>query len=153
MVSRGLDMAVCLLSIDDDEQLATEFRQSLFREKPLDATVEAAVSIDAQRIRRQDLPPTSHGRAEMMGKHMDFVDDSVPPTGPPEGWYQLWGGTYSNIYGGYVPQSVQRWGYVMWNEDRWDVPGGDGLLVKQWREDPDRAYDVMEDYDWTPGIY
>ncbi|KAJ4326739.1 hypothetical protein N0V84_002859 [Fusarium piperis] len=153
MVSRGLGMAIRLLSIDDDEQLAMEFRQSLFREKCPDASLKEAVSMDAQRISRYDMPRILPGRVEVMGgEYMGFMGDSVLPTEPPQAWVQLWGEMYSTIYGEYIPESVQRWGYVMWNKDRWNVPGGDKLVVKQWRQYPHCIYEVMEDYGWTPGI-
>jgi hypothetical protein len=47
---------------------------------------------------------------------------------PPLAWTWMWWGTYSNLYGFYVPDAVRRWGYVMWDAARLDCTGAKEVL-------------------------
>ncbi|KAI8716953.1 hypothetical protein NCS52_00990100 [Fusarium sp. LHS14.1] len=117
LLSRGLSTAVQLLATHDDEELVVKVRHCLRPSRHQDSTLQGALSKDAQSSRRYDLDVPPDPRDEMARNRscMEFTGDAVPPTGPPLGWLQLWGGGYSNIYGEYVPKCVQQWGYVMWN--------------------------------------
>ncbi|KAM0421324.1 hypothetical protein ACHAPT_010854 [Fusarium lateritium] len=133
-ITRGLGIAVQLLAIDDDDELV--------------------INTIAQYSRRNDLnvPPNIRDDAEIDRVPIKFAGDAVPATGPPFAWVRLWGEIYSNIYGEYVPESVQRWGYVMWNKERWDFMGGDRLVAKQWSTAPDRHEQISMDYLWAPTL-
>ncbi|RSL95474.1 hypothetical protein CDV31_013871 [Fusarium ambrosium] len=152
LLRRGLRTAVQLWATHDDEELIVKVREYLRSNRDLDSTLEDALSEIAQSTRRYELDVPPDPRDEMArDRHcMDFTGDAVPPTTPPSGWVHLWGG-YANIYGEYVPRTVQRWGYVMWNKERWDFPGGgDRLMDSQCRwpsDDPDVG-DIH--YSWRP---
>ncbi|KAH7268862.1 hypothetical protein B0J15DRAFT_233208 [Fusarium solani] len=152
MLSRGLRTTVQLLATHDDEGLVVKVRQCLRRSRNQDSTLKDALSEDAQSSRRYelDVPPDPRDEIARNRHCMDFTGDAVPPTEPPLGWVQLWGEGYANIYGEYVPKSVQRWGYVMWNKERWDFPIRHGLLERwcQWPSD-DLEVGYMH-YAWRP---
>ncbi|KAK4198574.1 hypothetical protein QBC40DRAFT_283561 [Triangularia verruculosa] len=57
-------------------------------------------------------------------------DDNDPP--PPLAWTLIWGGTYSNLYGYFIPEELARWGYVFWDAQRLEQSGGKELLMRQW---------------------
>ncbi|WAO92282.1 Hypothetical protein NCS54_00978400 [Fusarium falciforme] len=152
MLSRGLRTAVQLLETHDDEELVVKVRQCLRRSRNQDSTLEGALSEAAQSSRRYelDVPPDPRDEIARDRRFMDFTGDAVPPTGPPFGWVQLWGEGYANIYGEYVPKSVQRWGYVMWNKERWDFPIGHRLLERWCRWPSDDIQVGSMHYSWRP---
>ncbi|KAG8156539.1 hypothetical protein KVR01_013643 [Diaporthe batatas] len=52
---------------------------------------------------------------------------------PPLAWVLMWDGKYCNLYGEYIPDELRRWGYVMWDERRWNsIDGALGLLIRLW---------------------
>jgi hypothetical protein len=62
----------------------------------------------------------------------------------------LWGGKYANIYGGYVPESLKRWGYVIWDASRWTDIGANELFAMQWETAPELVEQIEFDYSWSP---
>lgn len=52
--------------------------------------------------------------------------------GPPLAWTLIWGGTYSNLYGYYIPEGMSHWGYVFWDAVRLERTGAKHLLKRQW---------------------
>ncbi len=44
--------------------------------------------------------------------------------GPPLAWATMWKGAVSNVYGFAIPTSVQAWGYVFWDAQRFVESGG-----------------------------
>ncbi|RYC62360.1 hypothetical protein CHU98_g3835 [Xylaria longipes] len=152
-VSRGLKMTARLLVIDDHEKLVSTMQRCLTHFRDLDAPMRQALGSVAQSDRREmsDNFPNARDEAEQRRDSIHFAGDAVPPDGPPFAWVALWGGKYSNIYGEYVPQSVRRWGYVMWDKRRWIDMGVDGnLVVRQWETSPDLVEEIEDDYNWTP---
>ncbi|KAK9442410.1 hypothetical protein VB005_03470 [Metarhizium brunneum] len=53
----------------------------------------------------------------------------------PLGWTIIWHGTYSNLYGYYVQDSIRRWGYVIWDAVRLERTNATEVLAQQWRDD------------------
>jgi hypothetical protein len=98
MISRGLGVMLRLLDIGDNDALATEMGRHLGPEHTKDVSLREMLEEDAQRDRRRRREP------------MHFAGDVVPPEGPPFGWLVLWGMTYSNLHGEYVPRTVREWG-------------------------------------------
>lgn len=76
--------------------------------------------------------------------------DAVPPDDPPLAWVLLWGGRYANIYEGYVPESLKRWGYVTWDASRWTDMGAKGLVAMQWETALKLVEQIEFDYNWSP---
>ncbi|RSL67974.1 hypothetical protein CEP54_002979 [Fusarium duplospermum] len=46
------------------------------------------------------------------------------PALPPVAWTQMWKDEYSNFVGGYTPDLLSEWGFVMWDEARFRDLGG-----------------------------
>ena len=51
---------------------------------------------------------------------------------PPLAWTMIWGGTYSNLYGCFIPDAMRRWGYVYWDAETLTRNGGEKVLMQQW---------------------
>ncbi|KAJ5662748.1 hypothetical protein N7462_011674 [Penicillium macrosclerotiorum] len=69
---------------------------------------------------------------------LPFEGDKVPnavKSYPPLAWTLIWQGTYSNLYGYYVPDTMRRWGYIMWNKSRLEETGALEVLARQWEEE------------------
>lgn len=151
-ISRGLKMVVRLLAIDDHETLVTTMQRCLTHDQSLDAPLRKSLGSLAQSDRREMSAsyPNARDTAEQRRDPMDFVGDALPPDGPPVAWVLLWDGKYANIYGDYVPVSLRRWGYVMWNESRWTDMGVKELIVMQWETAPGLIEEIKNDYNWSP---
>ncbi|KAK3904466.1 hypothetical protein C8A05DRAFT_31743 [Staphylotrichum tortipilum] len=82
----------------------------------------------SQHERRQVLVRNARDEAETRRDPIEFAGNAPPLLGPPAAWVMLWGGVSSNIYGGYVPETLQQgWGTAP-------------ELVKQ----------IEDDYQWRP---
>ena len=140
-VSRGLRVTVDLFATDDHEILLAKLRKylrrSLLLDDPMRRTLMAAVQ-----AQRRNTALNARDEAEQRKEMMEFAGDAVPPDDPPLGWVLLWNGIYVNIYGEYVPSTVQKWGYVMWDERRWSERGAKALVLKQWEAEPERVKDI-----------
>lgn len=68
--------------------------------------------------------------------------------GPPFAWVVIWNGKYCNLYGEYLPRRLRQWGYVLWDESRWNTIGRPRqLLSSNWESS--REYQmVKEHFDW-----
>lgn len=149
ILSRGLKTAVLLLAIRNHEDLVAKMQRCLVAKGP-DATMRRALEAVAQDLRRglSTDPPTARDEAERRRDPLNFVGDAIPPNGPPLAWVLLWGGKYANLYGGYVPESLQRWGYVVWDEPRW--LGARDLVAKQWETAPELVEAIKTAFNWSP---
>jgi hypothetical protein len=78
---------------------------------------------DRMQDRRDPLPFRGDGEPDAQG------------TRPPLAWTVIWGGTYSNLYGEYIPKDTLRWGYVFWDTVRLAGPGVWELLEEQWEDE------------------
>lgn len=93
---------------------------------------------ESQQARRREQEPTLGDSMTEERVPCEFVGDDL--SGPPFAWTLIWGGTFSNLYGWYIPDEIRKWGYVFWNKDRLQKHGGEQLLATQWEaswdEDP-----------------
>lgn len=151
-ISRGLKMTVRLLAIDDHEKLVVKMQRSLTHDQSLDAPMRKALGSVAQNDRREMSTnfPNARDAAEQRRDPMDFVGDAVPPDDPPLAWVLLWDGKYANIYGEYVPELLRRWGYVIWNESRWNEMRAKQLVVMQWETAPELVEEIEDGCGWSP---
>lgn len=94
--------------------------------------------LDMDRVKERDL-------AEQRRDAMPFAGDS--PSAPPLAWVLLWGGKYSNLFGGYVPQELRQWGHVMWDRDRLDVNEAKKCLAELWASSSALRM-VADQFDW-----
>ncbi|RYO76292.1 hypothetical protein DL766_008929 [Monosporascus sp. MC13-8B] len=150
--SRGLKMAAGLLATDDYEKLASEMQRCLTHDQCLDGPTRKALESVAQNDRREMSPnfPDARDEAEQRRDPLEFVGDAVSPDGPPLAWAPLWGAKYTNIYGEYVPESLRRLGYVMWDERRWTDIGAKGLVASQWETALELVEEIEDGYNWGP---
>ncbi|KAF2968709.1 hypothetical protein GQX73_g4903 [Xylaria multiplex] len=154
-VARGLKVATRLLMIDDHEKLVSEMQKYLIQFHWGDYPMREVLGCSAQYERRElsDSFPNTRDEAEQRRDPIHFVGDTVPPDGPTFAWVSLWGRKYSNIYGDYVPRSLRRWGYVMWDKRRWiNMGAGEDLIVGQWETSPQLVQDIEVQYNWRPGV-
>lgn len=96
---------------------------------------EDATEFQAQMNRRDYHLFGERDLAERRREAMPFTGDD--PCTPPLVWVLLWGGKYSNLFGGYVPHELRRWAHVIWDKDRLSVDGLKGYLVWLWASSPE----------------
>lgn len=64
--------------------------------------------------------------------------------GPPVAWVLMWHGKYSNLYGEGIPAEFRSWGYVMWDERRWNgMYGAKRFLLYRWESS--FQYDILKE--------
>ncbi|KAK9773305.1 hypothetical protein SCAR479_10034 [Seiridium cardinale] len=154
-IARGLKMTVRLLRIDDHQKLVSKMERCLTHFHWLDSPLGQVLGSMAQNDRREMSInfPNTRDEAEQRQDAIKFVGDDVPPIGPPIAWVHLWGGKYVNIYGDYVPEPARQWGYVMWDERRWNDLGALELVARQWKTSCDLIEEIEMDYNWRPVGY
>jgi hypothetical protein len=64
---------------------------------------------------------------------------------PPLAWILYWRGEYSNLFGRYIPKSLRRWGFVMWDAARLDSDAKDAIEQAWCGYDYDNS-DPREDF-------
>ncbi|KAI8689443.1 hypothetical protein NCS56_00207800 [Fusarium sp. Ph1] len=65
------------------------------------------------------------------------------PAQPPVAWTQTWKDEYSNLFGGFMPDSTQEWGLMMWDEARFREFGFYNVV---WDEEEDDQEDSGDDW-------
>jgi hypothetical protein len=60
-------------------------------------------------------------------------------------WTLIWGGTYCNLYGFCIPDTLRRWGFAYWDASTLASIGGEKLVMRQWEEEWD-DYDPRADF-------
>ncbi|KAK4032832.1 hypothetical protein C8A01DRAFT_50464 [Parachaetomium inaequale] len=148
-VSRGLRLTVRLLPVHDHDTLVTKMEHNLIKSHFLDDPIRRIVGSTVQRMRR-DTSLNARDEAEQRRDPMDFTGDAVPPDSPPLAWVRLWGGTYVNIFGEYIPEPLKQWGHVMWDAQRWAELGAEHLVSKQWETASNIIEEIEDHYGWRP---
>ncbi|KAE8132867.1 hypothetical protein BDV38DRAFT_296563 [Aspergillus pseudotamarii] len=136
-ISCGLGLLhMVIFKMKDHKHLVTTMQQHI--SWPAGNFLEGeALGESAQSQRRQDHPSNRDLRQER-GDPLPFQGDEVPETNgvrPPLAWTLIWKGSYSNLYGYYVQDTIRRWGYVIWDATRLDRTGARELLARQWEAD------------------
>ncbi|RSL66370.1 hypothetical protein CEP53_003367 [Fusarium sp. AF-6] len=65
---------------------------------------------------RRIIYPSARDERERDQKPLPFKGDD--PALPPVAWAQTWRGTYSNLFGAFMPDRHAEWGLMMWDEPR-----------------------------------
>lgn len=151
---RGLKMTARILAvINNHDQLVDKMARCLTPFNHLDACMSDSLSTEAQCDRREDLNYTPNAQDDAEGRDLlPFQGDAVPPTGPPLAWVLLWGGRYVNIYGGYVPEPLKEYGWVIWDGCRLDGMDARQLITTQWKSAPDLIEEIESDYPWLSWV-
>lgn len=123
--------------IRDNERLVSLMQRSIVSSHVPISGHEGVLGESHQARRREQDPSLGDSMIEERAA-CPFVGDEL--SGPPLAWTLIWGGTYSNLYGGYLPDEIRQWGYVFWDENRLRTHGGEQVLIAQWEgrwdEDP-----------------
>jgi hypothetical protein len=133
----------------DYEHLVTTMQKSISQgggnfEFALQESIHRNQAVDDDQLSERDMK-------QKPGASLPFIGDVVPdPHGsyPPLAWTLIWKGTYSNMYGDYLPLDIRLWGYVMWDASRLETEGGKDLLLRQmmvWRDWDPRDSDILSD--------
>ncbi|KAG9236678.1 hypothetical protein BJ875DRAFT_455875 [Amylocarpus encephaloides] len=130
-ISRGLELLYTIFTIRDHAHLVSAMQEHI--SWPVGSFIEdEALGETAQSQRRQELW-SNRDRKQQRRDLLPFKGDGEPD--PPLAWTLIWSGTYSNLYGHYVPDAIRRWGYVMWDAARLGGTGAKEVLARQWNAD------------------
>lgn len=97
---------------------------------PLDSTL--GIISDYWQDRRRQQAPSYRDKLTDERVQLPFRGDCLD--GPPVAWTTIWGGTYSNLIGTYLPDKIRTCGYIFWDADRLEASGGIAVLRRQWEE-------------------
>ena len=133
MTLRGLHLLhTVLFKIRDHEHLVSTIQQQMGSSYiPLNA-LEGVLGEADQAMRRENRP-SEQDRMQEERAPFPFRGDGGLDA-PPLAWTTIWDGTYSNLYGWYVPDELRRWGYVFWDATRLEGSGAMEVLKQQWEQ-------------------
>ncbi|PLB50665.1 hypothetical protein P170DRAFT_406006 [Aspergillus steynii IBT 23096] len=136
-ISRGLELLYTVLfKMNNHDHLVSTMQERIAWPAGYFLGNEA-MGQTAQTLRRRRRPSArdlKQERRDPLLFHGDSLLD-VEKGHPPQAWTLIWGGTYSNLYGYYVHDTLHRWGYVMWDAARLESIGASEVLMRQWEED------------------
>ena len=115
-VSCGLSVLCFVLTVKDHSQLVFKMEEFMGRTGPF-LEDEGALGHTAQLLRR-DKVELERDMKEERRDPLPFVGDHESK--PPVAWTLIWGGTYSNLFGWWIPNDLRYWGYVFWDKKRID---------------------------------
>ncbi|KAH7130725.1 hypothetical protein B0J11DRAFT_523957 [Dendryphion nanum] len=131
-LSRGLELLhTVLTSRSAHEQLVNTMQQNLCF--PTGYSLEDLFILESPQYLRRHQYPIDEDSMELRRDSLPFIGDT-DAKGPPQAWVLIWKGTYSNKYGHTIPETLRRWGYVMWDTGRLSDINGYELLAQQWDE-------------------
>jgi hypothetical protein len=135
-ISRGLNLlhTVCC-TIKDHERLVSTMQMNICH--PAGFFLEDEALGETAQSRRRQERQCDRDEKQLRRDPMPFRGDGEPDEHgprPPLAWVLMWGETYSNLYGYYVPDNIRRWGYVMWDAARLEEMGAKDCLLQQWGE-------------------
>ncbi|KAI1653868.1 hypothetical protein F4813DRAFT_393248 [Daldinia decipiens] len=120
---------------------AFDFENSWARKRLLTGTV----SLGLELLHKEALGETAQWerRQEALSKRDEKQNrrDPLPFNGdeescPPLAWTLIWGGTYSNLYGYYVQDTIRRFGYVFFFDAiTIESLGAKDILLREWKKD------------------
>ncbi|KFG83078.1 hypothetical protein MANI_021512 [Metarhizium anisopliae] len=133
-ISRGLELLYSVIfKVKDHEHLVSMMQEEI--SFPLGNVLDDAFSEGAQFHRRRN-HPSKLDLKQTRREPLPFTGETnANDLLPPLGWTIIWHGTYSNLYGYYVQDSIRRWGYVIWDALRLERTNATEVLAQQWRED------------------
>ena len=122
-------LSAVLFEIKDHEQLVTTMQQSIVGSR-LSIETEHGILDDEHQQERRATDPSERDQMREDRAPFPFVGDGGGD-GPPFAWTIIWAGTYSNLYGSYIPDTIRRWGYVFWDRATLKYSARE-LLEEQW---------------------
>lgn len=122
-----------LFRVQDHEDLISTMQQHMARSYiGLDALT--GILGEAQQTLRRQTHPSERDKLQDERAPCSFSGDIDERMKPPAAWAVIWGDTYSNLVGWYIPDKIRRWGYVFWDAPRIESIGGRELLKQQFEE-------------------
>ncbi|KAK2730814.1 hypothetical protein FQN57_004125, partial [Myotisia sp. PD_48] len=142
-ISRGLELLSAVFRIHNHDVLVSEIQRNIASSSQYFYYMQyfyiLAMVEDAQRKRWEDFPSDRDAKQRRLDP-LPFDGDGEPDINqrPPLAWTLMWEGTYSNIFGFFLPDEFRKCGYVIWDADRIKCYGGkaifDWYLEKSWEE-------------------
>ncbi|KEZ41558.1 hypothetical protein SAPIO_CDS7725 [Scedosporium apiospermum] len=142
---RGLPLLhEVMFNIKDHEDLVTIIQEHMWAEYIPVNRDEGLFGGTHQEIRYRN-KPSKRDQMQEDRVALPFRGDGEPHA-PPLAWTIIWGGTYSTLVGCYIPEEIQRWGYVFWDAATMERTGAAELLKKQWRKNWDEDEDPRDEF-------
>ncbi|RAK95623.1 uncharacterized protein BO80DRAFT_469240 [Aspergillus ibericus CBS 121593] len=131
-ISRGLKLLhTVLFKIENHEHLVSTMQDRIAW--PAGSFLEGEALGETAQIMRRNRHPSPRDSKEERRDPLPFQGDGLHDVHPPLAWTLIWRGTYSNLFGHYMEDSMRRWGYVMWDAARLERSGGKDVLKRQWK--------------------
>ena len=105
---------------------------------PAGAFLEGDAWGENAQYERRRVWPSERDRKQERRDSMQFngdVEADADGSHPPLAWVWMWRGTYSNLFGYYIQDTIRRWGYVIWDAARLERNSAQHVMVRQWDED------------------
>ncbi|KAF9874683.1 hypothetical protein CkaCkLH20_07820 [Colletotrichum karsti] len=148
-VSRGLEVFMRMMVIEDHDKLLAKMDWCLTHDVNLDYSLRKSISAVAQDDRRTLTDNAHNARDNAELQPMEFLGDNHVD-GPPFAWVLLWNGKYSNAIGDYVPKLLRQLGYVFWDKERIIHMEAEALIARQWESHPGLVEEIFYDRGWAP---
>ncbi|KAI0853035.1 hypothetical protein F5Y00DRAFT_271577 [Daldinia vernicosa] len=131
-VSRGLELLhKVTFKIENHSQLVQTMQEYITW--PLGNFIaKEALGETAQWERRQD---ALSERDEKQNRRDPLPFNGDSESCPPLAWTLIWGGTYSNLYGYYIQDTIRRFGYVFFDATTIESLGAKDILLREWKKD------------------
>lgn len=122
-----------LFKIKDHEHLVSVMQDNL-RTSPISLDAMTGVFSSSDQDSRRSECPSERDRMQEERAPFPFRGDGEPGESP-LAWTTIWGGTYSNLYGYYLTDTMRRCGYVFWDAARLERTGVMEVLVQEWKRE------------------
>lgn len=142
----GLDLLrtvlVYLESGGDRETLVNIMQRNIVSFQLRLVDTDVGILCDGRQEERRAQAPSRKDELTNERAPLPFQGDCL--SGPPLAWTIIWGGTYCNMIGDYIPDKLRQWGYVFWDADRLEGCGGRDVLRRQWEDRWDHVEDPRD---------
>ncbi|KAG8157991.1 hypothetical protein KVR01_012263 [Diaporthe batatas] len=130
LVSQGLPLMASVLRIRDREELAATLRANMDSGYRVWHMWLDDVTGNTDMNERWERSYSERDLAQDEQRPIPFRGDS--PDSPPLAWVLIWGETYSNLFGIFIPKPLHLWGYIMWDARRMEETGARERLMREW---------------------
>ena len=130
LVSQGLPLLASVLRIQSHNELADTLRANI-NYYASDMWLDD-VTGNTDMFERWERSYSERDLAQDEGQMMPFRGEDLDS--PPLGWVLIWGETYSNLFGTFIPKQLRLWGYIMWDAQRLEETGAKERLMREWND-------------------
>lgn len=142
LVSQGLPLLASVMHIRDRGELVDTLRANVHRSAS-DVWLDDITGNGADMHERWERSYSERDAAQDEGRPMQFQEDDL--NSPPLAWVLIWGETYSNLFGCFIPKPLRQWGYIMWDARRLEEAGAKEVLMREW-------YDMWQGGDYRDSL-